>query len=236
MSRLRISFAGGVFHVTCRGNNRERIFLDDHDYKRFRSLLRKYREKLDFRLYGYALMPNHVHLLIETTRRASISKIMHCINTAYAMYFNGRHDHVGHVWQGRFHSGIVDTENYLFEVLRYMDLNPVRAEMVRRPEEYPWSSYVRWALGKKDDLVDMHELYEAFGETDRERQKVYREFVAQRMEEGVGQRDPMLTKSIFIGGEDFQSRMIRIYGEKIWPKYRQLLSRLYELRNAAMVE
>ena len=233
---LRISFAGGVFHVTSRGNNREKIFLDQSDFEKYRALLRRYRTKHDFKLYAYALMPNHVHLLIETTTTASISKIMHGINTSYAMYFNSKYDHVGHVWQGRFHSSIIDTENYLFEVMRYMDLNPVRAAISKRPQNYEWTSYRRYAEGAADDLIDPHELYEDIGKTDGKRQRVYREFVEERLEEGAGQRDAVLTYSIFVGGEDFESRMIHLYGQKIWPKYRRLLNELHELRSAALAE
>ena len=233
---LRISFAGAVFHVTSRGNNREKIFLDDDDFQRYRTLLRKYRAKLDFKLYAYSLMPNHVHLLIETTKTASISKIMHAINTSYAMYFNAKYDHVGHVWQGRFHSGIIDTENYLLEVMRYMDLNPVRGRISKRPKNYEWTSYRRYADGDADDLIDPHELYENLGKTDRKRRRVYREFVEERMAKGAGQREPALTYSLFIGGEDFEARMIRQYGRQIWPKYRRLLSQLHELRSAALPE
>jgi len=231
---LRVSFAGGLFHVTTRGNNRERVFYDDGDYEKFKALLRKYREKHNFKLYAYSLMPNHVHLLIETTTTASISTIMHALNMSYAKYFNARHGRVGHVWQGRFHSSIIDSENYFLEVMRYMDLNPVRAGMCEKPDQYEWSSHRHFALGKHDDLVDSHELYDNLGEDARGRQKEYRKYVAQRLEEGTEQRWPELTRSVFVGGDDFESRMIRIYGEKIWPKYRRLLNRLYELRSAAL--
>ena len=234
--RLRISFAGAVFHVTSRGNNREKIFLDEDDFERYRFLLRKYHAKHNFKLYAYALMPNHVHLLIQTSTTASISKIMHAINTSYAMYFNSKHDHTGHVWQGRFHSSIIDTENYLLEVMRYMDLNPVRASISKRPENYDWTSYRRYAEGKRDDLLDPHELYLNISKRNAQRQQVYREFVEERLEEGAGQREPALTYSIFVGGEDFESRMIRLYGQKIWPKYRRLLDQLHELRSVALVE
>ena len=237
MSRpLRICFANGVFHITSRGNNREKIFLEEKDFLRYKALLRRYRAKFEFKLYAYCLMPNHVHLLIETSPSGSISKIMHAINTAYAMYFNSKYDHVGHVFQGRFYSSIIDTEHYLLEVMRYMDLNPVRAEIVKRPEEYEWTSYHRCAKGRSDNLVDFHELYENLGEGDRDRQREYRKFVKERMEGGPGLWQPVYAYSIFIGGEDFVSRLTELYGQQIWPKYRRLLDQLHELRAAALVE
>lgn len=232
----RVSFAGALFHITSRGNNRERVFLDEQDFQKYKALLGRYRAKHDFKLYAYCLMPNHVHLLIETTATASISKIMHAVNTSYAMYFNSKYDHVGHVWQGRFHSAIIDSEAYLLEVMRYMDLNPVRAKIANRPAQYGWTSHRRYAEGKADELIDPHALYLDTAKTDRTRQHVYREFVEERLEEGAGQRDPVLATSVFIGGDDFESRITRLYGRKIWPKYRRLLRRLHELRSAALVE
>ncbi|MEW6360014.1 MAG: transposase [Planctomycetota bacterium] len=232
LSGYRVSFAGGVFHVITRGNNREAVFLEDNDFEHYRSLLRRYRAKFKFKLFAYALMPNHVHLLIETSTEGSISKIMHCINTAYAMYFNNKYDHVGHVWQGRFHSAVVDSENYLLEVMRYVDLNPVRAEMSSRPDQYEWSSHRHYGCGKPDDLVTEHELYENLGKQDRKRQRVYREFV----EDGIGRPSPGYAYSIFIGGDDFVGRMERAYGREIWPRYRRLLKRLNDLRNATLPE
>ncbi|NOZ20487.1 MAG: transposase [Planctomycetes bacterium] len=231
-SGYRVSFAGGVFHVTTRGNNREKIFLDEDDFRRYKTLLRRYRNKFHFKLYSYALMPNHVHLLLETCADGSISKIMHALNTAYAVYFNSKYDHVGHVFQGRFHSAVVDSETYLLRVMRYMDLNPVRAALSKRPDEYDWTSYRRYAAGAADDLVTRHDMYENLGKQDRKRQRVYREFV----EEGIGQPGPAYAYSVFIGGDDFIGRMERIYGEEIWPKYRRLLDRLNALRNATLPE
>ncbi|NOZ19626.1 MAG: transposase [Planctomycetes bacterium] len=228
----RISFAGGVFHVTTRGNNRETVFLEDADFEHYRALLRRYRNKFHFRLFSYALMSNHVHLLIETSEDGSISKIMHAINTAYAMYFNSKYDHVGHVWQGRFHSAVVDSDHYLMEVMRYMDLNPVRAEISKRPDEYEWTSYRRHARGDDDDLITPHDMYENLGKQNRKRQRVYREFV----EEGIGHPNPGYAYSIFIGGDDFIGRMERVYGQEIWPKYRRLLDRLNALRSATLPE
>ena len=232
----RVSFAGALFHITTRGNNRDKIFLDDQDFQRFKASLRKYRTKYDFKLYAYTLMPNHVHLLIETSPHGSVSQIMHAINTSYAKYFNSRYDHTGHVWEGRFHSKIIDSESYFLEVMRYMDLNPVRARIVKRPENYEWASHARYGQGGADDLVAPHELYRNLGETDGERERVYSEYVEERLGDGPGQRDPVLAYSIFVGGDDFESRMVRLYGREIWPKYRRLLDQLHELRNAARPE
>src|SRR4030042_866739 len=125
----RISFAGALYHITTRGNNRQKVFLDERDYERFRALLHKYRDRHDFRLYSYTMMSNHVHLLVEPTTAASISEIMHDLNMSYAKYFNAKYERTGHVWEARFRSAIIDSERYFLEVMRYMDLNPVRAQI-----------------------------------------------------------------------------------------------------------
>lgn len=232
----RVSYAGAMYHVTSRGNNGGEIFLDYADFERFHSLLGRYRERHDFRLYAYALIPNHVHLLIETTESSSISQIMHGINTAYAMYFNGRHNRSGHVFQGRFRSSIIDSENYFLEVMRYIDLNAVRAGLAKDPSRYRWSSCRHWAGGEADELLDGHELYECLGETAQERRHAYRGLLRDRLEGGSERPQPELSYSVFMGGEDFESRMTRIYGRSIWVRYRRLLDELHELRRAALPE
>ncbi|MEW6356217.1 MAG: transposase [Planctomycetota bacterium] len=229
---LRVSFAGAMYHVTTRGNNRQKVFLDDDDFDHFRQLLRRYRTRHAFNLHAYCLMPNHVHLLLETTTAASISQIMHDLNLAYAKFFNAKYDRTGHVWQGRFHSKIIDSERYFLDAMRYMDLNPVRAEIAKRPDEYEWASYRRYARGDTDDLVTPHDLYKNLGKQDRKRERVYREFV----EQGMGQPSPVYAYSIFAGGDDFTGRMERAYGEQIWPKYRRLLERLSEIRRTTLPE
>jgi len=134
---IRISAEGFVYHITVRGNGRSDIFLEARDFRRFLKKLKEYKEKLKFFLYAYVLMPNHFHLLLEPTARGTITKIMQALTTAYAMYFNKKYTHVGHVFQGRFHSLIVEKEPYLVEVSRYIHLNPVRAGLVTKLKVRP---------------------------------------------------------------------------------------------------
>ncbi len=137
---LRIEFAGAVYHVTSRGNGRQRIFLDDQENRKFLELLGKTIEHFHWACHAFCLMVNHYHLLIETPE-ANLSKGMHHLNASFCQAHNKRHDTVGHLFQGRFKSIVVDRESYLLELARYVVLNPVRAGMVARPEEWPWSSY-----------------------------------------------------------------------------------------------
>src|SRR3989338_613010 len=109
MGRMkRISFPGALFHITVRGNNKEKIFIDDRDYQRYFELLKRYKEEFAFHLYAYVLMPNHTHLLIQIGEKADISRIMQSINTAYTKFFVLKYKRIGHLFQGRFHIILVD--------------------------------------------------------------------------------------------------------------------------------
>src|SRR5437773_208027 len=131
----RAEVEGGLHHVITRGNNRRQIFNSPSDYEKFLSLLAVQKIKLPFFLYAYCLMSNHVHLLIE--RQAStVGRIMHRLLIGYAQYYNRRYERIGHLLQGRHKAILCQSERYLAELVRYIHLNPMRAAMVRLPEEY----------------------------------------------------------------------------------------------------
>ena len=180
----RINIEGLIYHVINRGNNRQSIFKDEENYGKYIELLERYKERYGFKLYSYVLMNNHVHLLIEAGEKGSISKIMQGITLAHSRYYNLKNKTSGHVWQGRFKSPIVGENSYLLEVSRYIELNPVRANIVKMPEEYHWSSYATHAYGKKNPLIEDHVYYESLGKTKEERQAGYREFVKEGLKEG----------------------------------------------------
>ena len=141
MSRpLRIEFAGLFYHVTARGNERKKVFVSQRDYARFKEYLAIARERFGCVLHAYVLMGNHYHFLLETTE-ANLSKVMHYLNGSYTTYFNVKRKRSGHLFQGRYKSIVVDRDSYLLELSRYIHLNPVRAGIKERPEEYPHSSY-----------------------------------------------------------------------------------------------
>jgi putative transposase len=147
MARRRRDQSEGVRHITCRGNRRQPIFVDDYDRERFLALLAKVSKKLGWRCIAYCLMTNHVHLVIDVPA-FTISRGMQILNGQYAQAFNRRHGYVGHLFQGRFHASLVDTEPYLLQVSRYVVLNPSRAGMVQEAVEWRWSSH-RAVLGKE---------------------------------------------------------------------------------------
>lgn len=137
---LRLEFPGALFHVMSRGNAKQSIFLDDVDRELYLTLLGRCVERSDWILPKYSLMPNHVHLVIQL-RCNTLSKGMQWLNSEYARIFNGRHRRVGHVFQGRFKAILVEKESYYLNVVRYVVLNAVAAEMVAAPEHYKWSSH-----------------------------------------------------------------------------------------------
>ncbi len=137
---LRLEYEGALWHITARGNERKNIYRSDADRRLFLSLLGEAVERYRWILHEYTLMSNHYHLVIETPEK-TLSRGMQWLNGQYAKKFNKRHKRVGHLFQGRFKGQLVEKESYLLELIRYVALNPVRAGMVARPEEYRWSSY-----------------------------------------------------------------------------------------------
>lgn len=137
---LRIGFAGAIYHVTSRGDRRETIFEDDEDREALMEVLEQGLERFDATMFAYCLMGNHYHFVVQT-HQPNLSRFMRHINGVYTQAYNRRHGKVGHLFQGRFKAVLVDRDAYFLEVCRYVDLNPVRACMVRHPRDWPWSSY-----------------------------------------------------------------------------------------------
>jgi REP element-mobilizing transposase RayT len=196
--QLRIEYEGAFYHVTSRGNQRGQIFWDDQDKDRFIKILRKTKERYGYLLHAYVLMRNH--LLLETPF-AKLKQVMQNINTSYTVYINRRHERVGHLFQGRYKAFIVDKENYLLELGRYIHLNPLRAGIVKRPEEYKWSSYRDYLLAtRKEKVTDIDHTLFFFSKKRALAANRYQEFV----EAGIKEESP-LKKSVgsILGGEVF---------------------------------
>jgi putative transposase len=138
--RPREQAAGCVYHVTSRGNRGQSIFRTDLDHVRFLALLETISAKADWTLHAYCLMPNHYHLVVEIGG-PTLSSGLQWLNGVYGQTFNRCHRFVGHLFQGRFHSVLVETDPHLLELARYLPLNPVRARLCDEPGDWPWSSY-----------------------------------------------------------------------------------------------
>lgn len=175
--RARLKLAGFPLHVIQRGNNKSACFLNDGDYSHFLRLLDELSKLFGCAIHSYVLMTNHVHLLLTPERLDSASFLMKHLGQRYVQYINRRYARTGSLWEGRFRSSIVDSEAYLMRCHRYIELNPIRAGMVRHPAEYEWSSYRTNALGYPSMIVVPHTQYMALANTDEARRLCYSELV-----------------------------------------------------------
>ena len=153
-----------VYHVINRGNNREPVFFDDSDYVAFLKALGDLKQRRPFELYGYCLIPTHVHLLIRPSE-TSLSRIMQSLLVSHTHRHHRRYKSSGHVWQGRFKSPVVQEDEHLRSVLRYIEANPLRGQLVRDAGEYPWSSFLAHGLGRPDPLLDPVDAYVSLAAT-----------------------------------------------------------------------
>lgn len=174
---LRVEYPGAFYHVISRGNSGAAVFKTDRDRKRFLDYLQNARERFSLLIHAYCLMNNHYHLLIETPQ-ANLSQTIQWVNISYASYFNKKHSRNGHLFQGRFKALLVDADEYLVHLSRYIHLNPVQAGIVAVPDQYPWSSYGTFA-GKVDrpDFLTTDEILSRFGVKEREAVRAYRKCV-----------------------------------------------------------
>jgi len=222
---LRIEFEGAVYHVTARGNARSDIYLSDEDREMFLTVLAYVVERFGWVCHAYCLMDNHYHLMIETPQ-ANLSRGMGLLNGMYTQRFNRAHNRVGHVFQGRFKSIVVDKESYLLELSRYVVLNPVRAGMVEDAGSWMWSSY-RAMTGACvcPKFLDDSFLLAQFGKTKSKARLSYICFVR----DGMGSKPwDMLNGPDILGDDDFRSALqSQVKGHDIdIPKRKQVLRHL----------
>jgi len=201
---LRIEFNGALYHVTARGNARQDIFLDSEDFTDFLRILGSVVKRYHFLLHAYCLMNNHYHLLIETPE-GNLSKGMRQLNGLYTQRFNQRHQRVGHLLQGRYRAILVDKENYLLEVCRYIVLNPVRAGIVKNPKDYRWSSYKATAGDKKIPGLFSNWILSQFDKEKKKASRHYQAFVLS----GIKAASPLeaVKGQLFLGKESFADQI-----------------------------
>src|SRR5690349_13339442 len=209
---LRIEFPGAVYHVTSRGDRREDIFVDDGDRDALLQILGQALSRFDAQALAYCLMANHYHFVLHT-RQPNLSVLMRHINGVYTQTYNRRHHKAGHLFQGRYKAILVDRDAYLLEVCRYVDLNPVRARLVRKPGAWAWSS-CRAHLGQAAvpawlDTPGLHGYLlgrPAKSPADRRRAaERYARLVASVADANLW--DSALRQQIYLGDEGFVERM-----------------------------
>lgn len=200
---LRIEYPGAFYHVTSRGNEKKDVFKNQKDREKFLSYLESAAERYGAAVHVYCLMNNHYHLLLETPE-GNLSQIMRHINGAYTNYFNTKRKRAGHLFQGRYKAILVEKDAYALELSRYIHLNPVRAGMVKMPEDHRWTSYCSYiGLAGKPDWLRTAEQLGQFPGGEKERQKEYRRFV----EDGIGGEgeSPLsgVLGSVILGSHEF---------------------------------
>ncbi|MGC8810769.1 MAG: transposase [bacterium] len=207
----RIAPRNHIFHILTRGNNRRDVFRDEMDYQEYLKIVGRYKEKYQFKIYHYVLMKNHVHLVLEPQDEGgSLAEIMKGINLSYVQYYKRKYNYVGHFWQDRFKSILISRDQYLLACGSYVELNPVRAGVVKAPGDYRWSSYGAYAYGKKDSLIDKHPIYDELAGDEAERRRRYREYVAEMLRNKEAMRGEMNRRAIY-GSEGFVGRFKKMY-------------------------
>ena len=207
---LRIQYPGACYHVTCRGNERKNIFLDSQDQEVFLEKLSISLDIYNVSLLAYVCMPNHFHFLV-TTPEGNLSEFMRHFNISYTSAFNRRHRRVGHLYQGRYKAFLIDADDYLLEVSRYIHLNPIRNESFsERPVEEKWNALIEdktssllgyFSLSKRGDFIDYTTVLSYMGGDNRKGRRNYRQFIKWGIEQEI--ENPLeLGKGSGIVGED----------------------------------
>jgi putative transposase len=181
---LRPIADGLVYHVINRGNNRQEVFRKKADFEAFLAALLELKQRKPFELYGYCLLNNHFHLLMRPTGE-SISRIVQSLLVSHTQRYHRHHGSGGHVWQGRFKSPVIQDDEHLLTVLRYIEANPLRAGLVKQADEYPWSSYRAHGAGQADELLDRIAVYDQLAGSAAARQRQWSAKVHRPLDEST---------------------------------------------------
>ncbi len=209
MSRaLRVQYAGAFYHVTNRGNAKQKIFLNNDDYQKFLDTLAAVLKRYNWICYSYCLMPNHYHLLLKTLD-PNLSDGMRQLNGDYTQSFNVKHGRVGHLFQGRFKSSLIDQESYYFEVMRYIALNPVRAKLTKTPYSWLWSSYKYLTQGNNSlGYLNTDLALNEYSKNKTKAKQLYKEQINSRVKDETSW-DTISNRAV-IGSEVFMEKIKRL--------------------------
>ena len=202
-------------HAIVRGNDRNNIFKEDADKATYLEIAKEASSAYDVAIHAYVLMDNHVHWLISCAVAENLSKFMQYLGRKYVPYFNHKYEKTGTLWEGRYKASLIDSDEYLFRCCQYIELNPVRAGMVSRPEHYVWSSYRANALGEMNPVVTPHPLYVALGD-DQQRASVYRQMFPVKLDDMLldDVRNAVQTGTP-LGGQRFKQKIEKALGTKV---------------------
>ena len=219
MARLtRLCLPGTPQHIIQRGTNRQACFASTEDFSAYAYWLHKYSREYHIDIHAWVFMTNHVHLLATPDSPHGISKLMQTLGRHYVRYFNHTYRRTGTLWEGRFRSCVVDAEEYLLKCQRYIELNPVRANMVSTPDEYLWSSYHANGLGKSTALWTPHNAYLALGTTPSQRTQAYRELFAGHYDAAeLQQIREAANQGMVLGNDRFKREVETLSGRRVTP-------------------
>jgi putative transposase len=219
--RPRLFAPGLLYHVIVRGNQRRKTFLSEADYHAYLERLGRYRRKFGYTAHAFCLMPNHVHLLVESSQEP-LAKFMQGLQQSYSQYFNLRHHQTGHVFQGRYKAIVCQKDEYLLQLIRYIHLNPVRAGMVKEPEQYVYSGHRAYLQGKATEVIDPRKVLGLMGGQAR-----YRAFIRDGMKEGHKEEYYDVEDQRFLGAEGF-GETLQAEHEEPRAKKRRTLNKVVE--------
>ncbi|MCJ8315033.1 MAG: transposase [Pseudomonadales bacterium] len=212
----RVNLPNVPQHIIQRGNNRHICFYQNSDYPVYLDKLKEYAQKYDVQIHAFVLMTNHVHLLMTPKTEQGISQLMQSLGRFYVRYINNHYNRTGTLWEGRYKAALVDTEHYFLKVSKYIELNPVRAKMVKHPASYPWSSYQGNALDKEIRLLTPHACYINLGNTQEKRKANYRALFNDEIDQySIQQIREFTNKSWVLGSDKFLKQIEEQLGRDI---------------------
>ena len=219
MARLpRLNLPNVPQHIVQRGNNRQVTFVEPDDYVVYFEKLKYYAKEYEVKKHAFVLMTNHVHLLATPTISNGVSKLMQSLGRYYVRYFDQTYKRTGTLWEGRFKSTLIDSDNYFLIVSRYIELNPVRAGMVAHPAEYTWSSYQHNGAGKVIELITEHDLYTRLGSNPENRQAHYRALFERDIPPYTLEEIKTATDKMWVlGNEQFKQQVEELSGRRASP-------------------
>ncbi len=214
--RARLILPNITVHVIQRGNNRQACFYHETDYQNYLDWLHESALDSNCLIHAYVLMTNHVHLLITPNRAEGLGIMMKRLGQRYVQYVNRTYKRSGTLWEGRYKSCLVSEESYVLGCYRYIELNPVRADMVNHPADYRWSSYRVNAQGEPTRTIAPHELYLGLGQDSASRSTAYRELFRHHLESKLVDEIRQATNGNYvIGSERFQRQVENILGRRV---------------------
>ena len=214
----RITVPGVSLHLIQRGNNRQACFFRETDYRLYLEWLAEYSSEASCAVHAYVLMTNHVHLLLTPQTASSASELMKQLGQRYAQYINRTQRRSGTLWEGRFRSCLIESETYVLACHRYIELNPVRAQMVEHPAMYVWSSYRANGQGEPSSLLTPHPLYQELGRDEASRLCAYGALFENCDEQTMTQEIRAATKGNYVlGCRAFEEALATSLGRRVTP-------------------